>query len=160
MEKSKKKVISMKDINLLDMYNIPKIKSNDWNKWMKNWKPNQIKGVNKIRESYDSIQKETGIIVIEVILPISYNHIYWIDYVTDYSKSLYPDLFNDNNAYMMIVYKLNERLELVNSIHGQHKGILRNYKKSLLEYIDKFNKTPYCKCTWTGKTQDVIIFNI
>jgi hypothetical protein len=142
------------------MYNIPKIKMNNWTKWIDKLKPAQQKGVNKIRKSYDLLYKETGIIVIEVILPISFNYIYWTDYVTDYAKSLYPDLYSDNNAYIMIVYKINEKLQLVNDIRAQHKGILRNYKKSFLEYIEQFNKTPYSKCNWNGKTESEIFFSL
>ena len=122
---------------------------------MENLTSNQQKSVNKIRDSYDNIQKETGIIVIEVILPLSFSNIYWIDYVWKYTKSLYPDMMLDDKAYMMIVYKINENLELDKDICAQHKGILRTYKKKFLEYIKKFNN-----CTWSGKTNDKICFDL
>ena len=124
-KKSSKKIINKwnkKKISFSRLYNIPKIKPSNWTKWLDHLNSTQQKSVNKIRNSYESIEKETGIIVIEVILPLSLNNIYWTDYAWDHAKSLYPDLLLDDNAYMMIVYKINQNLELVPDIRAQHKG--------------------------------------
>jgi len=159
-KKPLKKVIKMiNKRNVLDLYDIPKIKKNNWSKWLKNVKPNNKKCINKIRKSYKSIKKETGINVIEVILPLSDSGYYWTDYVWDYAKSLYPTMLDDNLAYIMIVYKLNNDLE-ISGLFTQHKGIVSEYKKKLYKYIEEFNKKPYCKCKWNGKIDSQIIFNI
>jgi len=159
-KKPSKKVIKMINKKIvLEFYDIPKIKKNNWSKWLKNVKPNNKKCINKIRKSYKSIKKETGINVIEVILPLSNSGYYWTDYVWDYAKSLYPTMLDDDSAYIIIVYKLNNDLE-ISGLFTQHKGIVREYKKKLFKYIEEFNKKPYCKCKWNGKIDSQIIFNI
>ncbi len=160
-KKTSSKTISKKTISLIKLYDIPKIKPNNWTIWLENLNLLQQKSVNKIRNSYKSIEKETGIIVIEIILPKSNSGLYWSDYSWDYAKLLYPDMITDNLAYLMIVYKINEDLHLPNlNICAQHKGIVRTYKKKFIEYIEKFNKEPYSKCKWNGSTTKEICFNL
>jgi len=112
----------------------------------------------------NGIEKETGIIVIEVILPLSNGGIYWIDYPWDYTKQFYPDMLSDGKAYAMIVFKIdkNVHLELLESnkniIKVQYYGILGTYKKKLLEYIEKFNKEENGKMDWNGSQNRNILF--
>jgi hypothetical protein len=158
----KTKKISPKTVSITDSYNIPKIKKNNWTKWLENLNSKQKKYIDKVRNSYKSIEKETGIIVIEVILPLSENGLYYVDYPWDYAKQLYPDINDDDNAYMMIIFKIDENLHLDisesndNKIVVQHKGILRTYKKNLLEYIENFNEEKNGKMSWNGRQNKAI----
>jgi len=156
------KKTSKKNIKVTDFYDIPKIKKKNWKKWEENLSSDQKKFIDKVRNSYKSIEKETGIIVIEVILPLSNGGLYFIDYVWDYTNELYPDMFDGDKAYAMVVFKLTGDMHLLldsqNIITVQHTGILRNYKKNLLEYMDKFNKEKNGKIKWKGNQNKVIEF--
>ena len=155
---------SYKTISAVDLYDIPKIKKNNWKKWLENLTSDQKKYIDKVRNSYKSIEKETGIIVIEVILPLSEGGVYWVDYPSDYARQFYPDMYDDDKAYAMIIFKIDENLHLEfseskkNLIGIQHKGILRAYKKKLFEYIEKFNKEKNGKMIWNGSQNRVIDF--
>lgn len=154
IKKRVSKKISLKNVKTTDLYDLPKIKKNNWAKWLENLTSDQKKYVDKVRNSYKSIEKETGIIVIEVILPVSNGGYYFIDYIWDYAKELYPTILDDDKAYLMVTFKLTQDMHLFldskNHITSQHKGILRTYKKNLLEYIEKFNKEKNGKIKWGG----------
>ena len=151
---------SPKILTALDFYDIAKIKKNNWKKWCENLTLHQTNFINKVRNSYKSIEKETGIFVIEVILPISQSGMYFIDYTWDYAKELYPTIHEDDKPYMIVIYKLTKDLHLYLDITVQHKGILGIYKKKLLEYKDKFNKEVNGKMIWNGDQKKIIFFNL
>ena len=90
--------------------------------------------IDKIRSSYHDLEYETGIKVIEVILPKSPRGVYWMDYPLDYALSLYPTLETDGKAYMMVIFAIDENKHLFfqgpqNFINVKHKGIKNRYKK-------------------------------
>ena len=86
IKKRVSKKILLKNVKTTDLYDLPKMKKNNWNKWLENLTSDQKKYIDKVRNSYKSIEKETGIIVIEVILPVSNGGYYFIDYIWDYAK--------------------------------------------------------------------------
>jgi len=156
IKKRVSKKILLKNVKTTDFYDLPKMKKNNWNKWLENLTSDQKKYVDKVRNSYKSIEKETDIIVIEVILPVSNGGYYFIDYIWDYAKELHPSILDDDKAYLMVTFKLTQDMHLFldskNHITVQHKGVLNTYKKNLLEYIEKFNKEKNGKIKW-NKTQ-------
>jgi hypothetical protein len=81
---------------IVELYNFSKSKKNNWSKWLENLTHIQKKYIKTIRDSYKSIEEETGIIIIEVILPISENGVYFIDYVWDYARDIYRNKKLDN----------------------------------------------------------------
>jgi hypothetical protein len=140
----------------------PKIKLNNWTKWLENLTLEQKKGIYKIRDSYDIIQKELGIKVIEVILPIE-NGYYFIDYIYPSIEAAIPeyDIFDTDYTEMVFVYHINNNLNLSdNIIDVYHRGIKGIYKKKLLEFIKNFNKNKDVKCKWNGNPKKAIQFII
>lgn len=154
----------MTSLLITDFYDIPKIKNNNWDKWTETLTISQKKLVNKIRKSYKDLHKSTGIIPIEVILPISPNGIYWIDYPWDYARELYPNMFFESIPYIIIVFKIDENLHIkligeTHAILAQHINIKHKYKEQFFKYMKKFNSTPYGNIIWNGKEIDEIEFS-
>ena len=112
IKKRVSKKISLKNVKTTDLYDLPKIKKNNWNKWLENLTSDQKKYVDKVRNAYKSIEKETDIIVIEVILPVSNGGYYFIDYIWDYAKELHPSIYDDDKAYLMVTFKLTQDMHL------------------------------------------------
>jgi hypothetical protein len=154
-----KKIIDNEFTKLNESYHIPNIIPNNWKKWLENLNTNQKKFINKIRKSYKYIEK-LDITVIEIILPISRDKYYFIDYAWDYANLLYPDIINSDKSFLLILFKLDTELNLYlykNQIHAQHT-IKKKDTNNFLEFIEKFNKYPDGKCKWNGSLNKTIIF--
>ena len=150
-----------KVISVLDMYDVPKLKT-DWAKWMSLLAPKQVRMIEKLRASYDDI-KAHGITPVEVILPLSYGGIYWMDYPWDYAKSLYPNMNDGDDAYVLIIFKINRDLHITlekpqNAIFCQHIHLTHAHKKNFMEFMKKFNAKPGSKVEWNGSQLKIIKF--
>jgi hypothetical protein len=157
-------------MSTLDFYDITKPRPN-WKKWTEDLSNIQKKYISKLRKSYELLEDETGIKVIEVILPKSPGGVYWMDYPLDYAQSLYPNLYLNSlkttgKAYMLVIFKIDEYKHLSfeglrSSIQVQHFGIKKKYKKRFEDYmLDFTNKASMNdpKLTWGPKDTDLIYF--
>ena len=135
---NKKIQINKQSIDLL--YNKPKIKKNNWEKWLEYTSKDLNEFIHKIRNSYNDIKK-LNIKVFEVIEATSTNG-YWIDqYPTDYIKSKYPLLYTNSIPHIIIRYKLDTYLHLSTDyfqicIEGYLFHISDNIKEKLVNYLN------------------------
>jgi len=154
-----------KMVSELDLYDIRKPRS-DWKKWTEDLSPIKKKYVQKIRNSLKYLEYETGIKVIEVVLPKNPQGLWWMDYPLSYAKSLYPNMETNGKAYMIVIYKLDEHKHLFldglrSSIKVQHWGIKRRFKKNFEEYMLDFTNSASIndpKLYWGPKNSDLIYF--
>ncbi len=147
-------------IKALDLYATvkPIIQKSNWTKIMKRVTPYEKEFINKIRALYKTITKETGVNIIEVLLPLNYG-IHNISHAWDYAEDKIPDLWKAKKPYMIIVYRLDEDGYLLGDyFDAQHIHILYKYKKNLLEFIKKFNKDNKGKIKWDGNIKHTIDF--
>jgi hypothetical protein len=135
-------------------YDLPKIKQNNWIKWLELLNTKQKDFVNKIRNSYTMLQ-DIDITPIEVILPLSESNMYWIDYPWDYAENMYPDMLEDGKTYLIFIYKLDADLHVI-EIFVQHV-INRKDKEKFIEFSKKYFGS---KMIWSGKNKDSIRFII
>ena len=156
-----KKITDNKFTKLCDAYHIPKIIPDNWKKWLEKLNTNQKKLIYKIRKSYKYLE-ERGIPVIEIILPLSDNGFYHINYAWDYSKLLCPNLMDSGKSYLLVMFELDSELNLVlynNQLNAQH-SIEKKDKKIIFEFIENFNKSLNGQCKWTGSVHKTLIFYI
>ena len=111
-----KKIYSLYDLSIESMYPTkPKIKKNNWKKWLETADSDLITFIKKIRKSYNDIKK-LGLQVIEVVEAPTTDNGYWItQYPFDYAKATYPKLYQDKNntiPHIIIRYKINNNLHL------------------------------------------------
>lgn len=147
-------------LKALDLYATvkPIIQKSNWTRIMKYVKPHERTFINKIRALYNTITKETGVNIIEVLLPLNYG-IHNISHAWDYAEDKIPDLWKAKKPYMIIVYRLDEDGYLQGDfMEAQHIHIKYEYKKNLLEFIKKFNKDNKGKIKWDGNIKHTINF--
>jgi hypothetical protein len=147
-------------IKALDLYATvkPIIQKSNWTKIMKRVTPYEKEFINKIRALYKTITKETGVNIIEVLLPLNYG-IHNISHAWDYAEDKIPDLWEAKKPYMIIVYRLDEDGYLLGDyFDAQHIHILYKYKKNLLNFIKEFNKNNKGKIKWDGHIKHTIDF--
>ena len=136
-----------------DIYDKPKIKENNWNKWLENCNIDLINFINKIRNSYKYFNK-LKIKVVEVIEPPSFRS-YWIDqYPHDFAKKNYPQYYEDKNnivPHIIIRYKIDNDEHLATDyyqkcIEASILNITEKIKNKLINYFDiNFPKQYYIK---------------
>jgi len=151
--------------SVLSLFDIHKPRAN-WKKWMEDLTPEQKRYIEKIRKSYADMEYETGIKVIEVILPKSPQGLYWMDYPLEYARSLYPNLGTNGKAYAMVIFKIDEHKHiefqgLRSSVVVQHTGIKQRYKKNFEHYIKEVTNRASMsdpKLTWGLRDSDLIYF--
>jgi hypothetical protein len=153
---------SRKKLSVLDYYDVPKIKKHDWLKWEEELSTKEKLFIEKVRSSYKEIENETSVHVVECILPISNSGVYWIDYVWDYTKLIYPKMFDEKTPLLIVVIKLNKDMHLNIKINNktqilcQHNDITDQNK--FFDYMKKFNKTKNGIIEWTVKLNKTINF--
>lgn len=154
VKKATKRKSKMGKYPPLVYYDMPKIKQNNWDLWLELLTLKQKEYIYKIRKSYDELKK-ININSIEVILTLSNSNIYWGDYAWDYAGIKYPDMLEDDNSYLIYVYKLDKDLHLI-EINIQHK-ISKKDKNNFLDFSKKYFNN---HMVWSGKNKDSIHFDI
>jgi hypothetical protein len=155
---------SDKILSTLSFYEIQPIKKYEWSKWEKNLTAEEKIFVAKVRSSYIEIEKETGIKVLECILPLNIEGLYCIDYVWDYAKIQYPNICIEKIPIMIVIIKLSIDMFFDikknedTMIFAQHSYIGPEEKNKFFKFIENFNKTKYGKIEWNGSTNKTISF--
>ena len=144
----------------LDLYDIPKIKQNDWKKWLENKNSSTKKIIEKLINLKKDLRK-INIFLEFVGLPLSSNGIYWMDYPTDWLNEKY-DIYNDDNSkngYIVFIIKLDTDFHMVDEkeIYAHHTGITHSKKKDFIELMTKTFKDLFL---WEGKQNKSIMIEL
>ena len=134
----------------LKFYDIPKIKKNNWKKWLELLTDKQKESVNTIRNSYKLLK---NIIPIEVIVPLSLSGVYLMDYPWNYAKTIHQDIFDGEKTFILFIYKLDIDLHLLN-VSCQY--IVNKNKLDFIEFIKKIYSN--MDIVWLGKKKDEFKF--
>lgn len=153
MKESKK--LKKEPMKVTEMYDIPKIKQNNWKKWL------EPSGQNRIKKSFEKLVslkphlKKIGVKMEIIGLPISSGH-YFVDWPSDYMREKYPvEWEDDKSAFLMVIIRLDNQhmIERNLTINCQHKGIHRDVKKKFIALMtEQFGK----QFQWNGSSTKTI----
>ena len=153
MKESKK--LKKESMKVTEMYDIPKIKQNNWKKWL------EPSGQNRIKKSFEKLVslkphlKKIGVKMEIIGLPISSGH-YFVDWPSDYMREKYPvEWEDDKSAFLMVIIRLDNQhmIERNLTINCQHKGIHRDVKKKFIALMtEQFGK----QFQWNGSSTKTI----
>jgi len=153
---------SKEPMKVTEMYDIPKIKQNNWKKWLEDPSgQNRIQfcRVNKSFEKLVSLKphlKKIGVKMEIIGLPISSSGYYFVDWPSDYMREKYPvEWEDDKSAFLMVVIRLDNQhlIERNLTINCQHKGIHRDIKKNFIALMtEHFGK----QFQWNGSSTKTI----
>ena len=137
--KKKQKIKSITSPTVLDLYDVPKIKENNWSKWLENMTVEQANIIKKLNNVVKKLRDDGFVDFIS--LTLSKSGLYFIDYAWDKMNIKYPNMYDTGAPILLIVIKLDNKLHFnQKEINCQHANINGNAKKNLLKLLNFVKK--------------------
>ena len=145
MDLTNQQTEAIRNSAILNMYNVPQIEQNNWNKWLENCFDEDKSVIQQVRDISIRLSN-AGFRTIIVPLPPDPDERYWIDYPYDYFDVLYPN--NQNNNIIIIILKLDVELHVkleqrrlyanhtISNLQGFRQFIIDNDLSEKIIYID------------------------